>query len=160
MLSDWDKVNHQQEQQKRDENCLTIDQLKIQHQDLCMQHQNLWAAYNQCREDLNVQVRERQSLDLAFDMKRTNRAKTESRCQTLQNIMQAFESNKYQADKQQLTIIAKLTNIVYASRILVDVKESDSKLRQWSLIFQPSWRLSNSRGFQVYEGFSMVADDE
>jgi len=63
-------------------------------------------------------------------MKRINRAKTESRCQTLQNIMQAFESNKYQADKQQLIIIAKLTNIVYASRILVDVKESDSKLRQ------------------------------
>jgi len=63
-------------------------------------------------------------------MKRTNRAKTESRCQTLQNIMQTFESNKYQADKQQLTIIAKLTDIVYASRILVDVKESDSKLRQ------------------------------
>lgn len=125
-----------------------------------MQHQNLWAAYNQCRGDLNVQVRERQSLDLAFDMKRTNRAETESRCQALQNTMQAFESNKYQADKQQLTIIAKLTDIVYASRILVDVKGSDSKLRQWSLIFQPSWRLSNLRGFQVYEGFSMVAGDE
>jgi len=74
--------------------------------------------------------------------------------------MQAFESNKYQADKQQLIIIAKLTNIVYASRILVDVKESDSKLRQWSLIFQSSWRLSNPRDFQVYEGFSMIADDE
>ncbi len=160
MLNDWDKINHQQEQQKRDENCLTIDQLKIQHQDLCMQHQNLWAVYNQCREDLNVQIQERQSLDLVFDMKRINRAKTESRCQTLQNIMQAFESNKYQADKQQLIIIAKLTNIVYASRILVDVKESDSKLRQWSLIFQSSWRLSNPRDFQVYEGFSMIADDE
>jgi len=130
VLGGWDKVNHQQEQQKRDEDCLAIDQLKIQHQDLCMQHQDLWAAYNQCRGDLNVQVRERQSLDLAFDMERTNRAETESRCQALQNTMQAFESNKYQADKQQLAIIAKLTDIVYASRILVDVKGSDSKLRQ------------------------------
>lgn len=125
-----------------------------------MQHQNLWVVYNQCQEDLNVQIQEEQSFNLIFNMKRINRAKTESRCQTLQNIMQTFESNKYQTDKQQLIIIAKLMNIVYTSWILVDVKESDSKLRQWSLIFQSLWWLLNSQDFQVYEDFSMIANDE
>ena len=68
------------------------------------------AVYNQARGDVNTQVRRFKSIDSALNMKRNAQVKKETR---------------YEADKQQMIIIAKFIDILHASRVL------DENVRVW-----------------------------
>jgi len=92
--------------------------MRKQFRNLYTQYQDLCAAYNQVRRDLDTQVQRTRSADSVLNMERNVRVETGIRCQTLQHTVDTIESGKYEADQQQMGTIAKLTDILHASRIV------------------------------------------
>jgi len=60
-------------------------------------------------------------------MERKVRVEMEMRCQILQHAVDTIESSKHEADKQQMGTIAKLTDVLHASRIVDEYVGSGSK---------------------------------
>jgi hypothetical protein len=65
---------------------------------------------------LDTQIQRIKSVDSVLNIEKNARAETEIRCQILQQTLDTIESSKYEADKQQMATIAKLTETLYASR--------------------------------------------
>ena len=96
------------------EDCFETDQMRAQYRDLCTMYQSLCEAYNQSRRELDDQCHEIQSLNMALTVEKSNRLQSESRCQTLQHAFNTVEASKCQSESQQMIIISKLTDILYA----------------------------------------------
>lgn len=123
----WDEEALRQDLQGGCEDCFAIDSMRKQFRDLYTQYQALCTAYNQARRDLDTQVQRTKSVDSVLHMERNLRVEMEMRCQILQHAVDTIESSKHEADKQQMGTIAKLTDILHASRIVDEYVGSGSK---------------------------------
>ncbi len=108
--NDWDEKTSSQNLPEWCWYYIAIDSLRKQLRDLYTQYQHWCAAYNQAREDVNTQIRRIKSIDSALNMKRNAQVKKKTR---------------YEADKQQMIIIAKFIDILHASQVL------DENVRIW-----------------------------
>ncbi len=62
----------------------------------------------------NTQFQEVQSLNLAFNIEKSNRIDAGLRCQALKDDLTTAESHRNETNGQQMAIIAKLTDILHA----------------------------------------------
>ena len=109
----WCEEIPQQTFEEGCEVCFTINNLKGQLQDLCVQFQGLCATYNQVRRDLDLQTQQTECLGSMLDTERTVRMETETRYQALQGTLAAVEERQKEAERQHMTTITKLTEILY-----------------------------------------------
>ena len=65
--------------------------MRKQLQDLRSQYQDLYAAYNQARRELDFQIQRTKSVDSALNTERNVRAETEIHCQVLQHTVSTIE---------------------------------------------------------------------
>jgi len=100
--------------------------MRKEFQDLYIQYQDLCAAYNQARRDLDLQVQQTRSVDSMLSMERNMRMEAETRCQMLQHTVSTNENRQNEAEKQQMATIAKLTNILHTWQVLGENVASDS----------------------------------
>ncbi|MCJ1455407.1 hypothetical protein MMC28_005762 [Mycoblastus sanguinarius] len=106
-----------------------IHSLRKQFRALDTQYQDVCAAYNQVRRDLDAQVQRTKSVDSILNMERNMRVETEIRCQILQHTVDTIKSSKREADKQKMATIAKLTDVLHASRAVDGNVGSGSRSR-------------------------------
>ena len=77
----WDEGALQQDLQEGCEDCVAIDSIRKQFRDLYTRYQDICAAYNQARRDLDTQVQRTKSVDSVLRMERNLRVDIEIRCQ-------------------------------------------------------------------------------
>lgn len=102
--------------------------MRKQFRDLYIQYQDLCAAYNQARRDLDLQVQQKNSVDSMLNVERNERMETEIRCQMLQQAVSTIENRHDEAHKQQMATIAKLTDILHTSKVVGENMASVSEL--------------------------------
>lgn len=115
----WNEELPRRNVQEECEVCSVIDSMKKKCRNLRTQYQNLSAAYNQARKDLDLQVQRIKSGDEMLNMERKMRMETEARCQMLQHTMSVIDNRQSEAHKQQMATIAKLTDILHTSQVVV-----------------------------------------
>lgn len=92
--------------------------MRKEFQDLYIQYQDVCAAYNKARRDLDLQAQQTKSVDSMLSTERNMRMETETRCQMLQYTVSTIENMQNEADKQQMATIAKLTDILHTWQVL------------------------------------------
>ena len=101
--------------------------MRKQFQDLHTQYQDLCAAYNQVRRDLDLQVQQTKSVNSMLNVERNVRIETEIRCQMLQHTVSTVKNRQNEADKQQMATIAKLADILHAWQVISEDVASVSR---------------------------------
>ena len=98
--------------------CSIVDSVKKDCRDLLKQYEDLSAVYNQARNSLDLQIQHSRSIDEMLKMERKVRLETEARCQVLQQSVDLIEGRQSEANKQQMAIVAKLTDVIYTSQVV------------------------------------------